>query len=75
MLEILSTVTGSLPREYHPELEPCPGEEVTGSQAVLRATRVWGEAPILEEEQMFLDHRPQSRQRTRSRSMPERNRN
>lgn len=53
MLENLSLVTRALPRKHHPELEQCPGEEATGSQAVLRATRALGEVPILEEEGMF----------------------
>lgn len=53
MLENLSIVTRALPRKHHLELEPHPGEEATGSQAVLRATRVLVEVPILEEEGMF----------------------
>lgn len=53
MLENLSIVTRALPRKHHLELEPRPGEEATGSQAVLRATRVSVEVPILEEEGMF----------------------
>jgi hypothetical protein len=49
MLENLSRVTRALPRKLHPELELCPGKEATGSQAVLRPTKVLGEVPILEE--------------------------
>lgn len=52
-MENLSIVTRALPRKHHPELERCPEKAATGSQAVLRATRIFREVPILEEEGMF----------------------